>query len=153
MNKKFLSGVLVLLLIVVILGFFILSAFFIVPESSSTFKTMNFDGITVSVPDNSNFVVNTNFHDDEYHGIYIMTYNDVDKKFINRTIDSFILDNNLTEIHIDHVSSDIRTFISEDPNNPSLYAIVVNDNKDKAIFIESSIDQKLAIKIAKTVKF
>lgn len=152
MNKKFLAiliGIFVLLLILIIPNFFIINS-----ETSDTFKTMNFDGITVSVPSNSNFGVDDNFYNDFNHGIYILTYSDdTDQKFVNETVNSFIKDNNLTEIHVDNVSSNIFTFISEDSDDPSIYAIVVNDNKDKAIIIFSNIDTKLAIKIAKTVKF
>lgn len=94
MNKRFLVALIGVLLFAMLIfsGLFVISNFFIVgSESSSTFKTMSFDGITASVPLNSNFVADTNFHDDVNHGIYIMTYNDkADKKFINETIDSFI---------------------------------------------------------------
>jgi len=54
---------------------------------------------------------------------------------------------------LDNVSSNIMTFISENPDDSSIYVIVVNDKKDQAIIIDTPANPKLAIKIAKTVKF
>jgi len=178
MNKGlliFLVGIVVLFVIAAGMSIFFITTLgtFIYSEPSNTFKTMDFDGITANVPDNSNFLVETNLnndnvHDnwsngtsssysklysDDAHSIQVIVYSfKSNKKAVNETIGFFIRDGNLTEIHIDNVSSDIRTFISEDPNDSSISAIVVNDNQDKFIFIHT-LDPKLAIKIAKTVKF
>ena len=152
MNKDFLIGILGFSLIVVVSAVLIIAIFFIAPATSDTFKTMDFDGITVGVPDNSNFQADTNWHNDYINGIFIITHNDSDKKFINHAIESHITDNNLTEMHVENISSNIRTFIRESPTDTTFVAIVVNDNKDKAIIIET-VDPGLALKIAKTVKF
>lgn len=176
MNKGLLLvliGILVLIIVAMSVFFITTLGVFTDSETSDTFKTMDFDGITASVPDNSNFLVESNLNNDnvydnwsngtlssysksyydDAHNIQIIIYSfKSNKKAVNETIGLFICDGNLTEIHIDNVSSDIRTFISEYPNDPSISAIVVNDNQDKFIFIQT-LDPKLAIKIAKTVKF
>lgn len=153
MNKGLLLVLIgILVLIIVAMSIFFITTLGILgnSEPSDTFKTMSFDGITASVPSNSNFISSLGSHIDYDHGIYIFTWGSEieDKNDVNKSLEAYINDNKLTEIHMDGVPPNIKTYVSES----GLEVILTNDKKDQAITIGAS-DPKLTIKIAKTVKF
>ena len=152
-NKNF-----AIILVVIIAFLVVVSAvgvfYFLSPASSDSMKNETFDNVIISVPSNVNFAKNDlNIYEDMIKGISIYTYTTgTDKSFIEELIRSEPILNNLTEINITNLSSNAKAFKwGQDENMTTI--IVINDEKDKAVFIVSVYDRDLAVKMANSVVF